>query len=53
MKVRNGHCEGNTDEKPQLKRYSRLELIKDQYPTGAVGILREQAEELPLHQTQP
>ena len=22
--------------KPQLKRYSRLELIKDQYPTSAV-----------------
>ena len=35
-------------QKLQLKRYSRLELIKDQYPTSAVGILRGQAEEMPL-----
>ena len=32
--------------KPQPKIHSRLELIKGQYSTGAVGILRDQAEEM-------
>ena len=39
--------------KPQLKEYLKLELIKDQYPTSAVRILRDQAEEMPVYWTQP
>ena len=39
--------------KPQLEISQRLGADKGQYPTGAVGILRDQAEELSLHQSQP
>ena len=38
--------------KSQLKRYSRLELIKDQCPM-TVDILKDPDEEMPLQWTQP
>ena len=39
--------------KPQLEISQRLGADKGQYPTGAVGILRDQAKDMSLHRSQP